>query len=86
MLLILVCFVSFRLLSQHLFRLFLYCLSEISLFVCKAIFRFRRLSLILKKSSCFTENFYFYLILEVENLLLHIINNDHYLTQCFCKL
>jgi hypothetical protein len=42
MLLICVCFVSFRVLSQHQFLLFLYCLSEDSVFVCTAIFCFRR--------------------------------------------
>jgi len=54
MLLIFVCFVSFLVLSQHQFRLFLCCLSEDSVFVCTTIFCFRQWKVLFLKISPFS--------------------------------
>jgi hypothetical protein len=59
MLLISICFVSFPILSQYLFRFPLYCFNETSLFVCTAILCFRHLSLISENSSWFDGTFLF---------------------------
>jgi hypothetical protein len=42
-------------------------------------------SLILKNYSYFTETF-FYVAIEVRNLLLLVMNDGHYLIQYFCHL
>jgi hypothetical protein len=86
--LILVCTVSFPILSRHPLHLFLYFPNEVSLLVFTATFCFQHWKVLFQKTllALLKLLFCFYLAIEVGNWLLRITNSGHYLIQCFCTL